>query len=155
MSTHELHLFILRAVQDDSGFYKNALQELAQREDLSMPVYKIIKSGALHMPTFFSYVEIEGEKFYGKAGKSKKEAELKSARAAYTVLMERKSIHSFYRLPLPLFWAPKTLVFWLISPAFMNIWLEDKFPFKNLRFITATSSLEQAYWKIRGGPSDH
>ncbi|XP_052311543.1 double-stranded RNA-binding protein 1-like [Populus trichocarpa] len=74
---------------DDSGFYKNALQELAQREDLSMPVYKIIKSGALHMPTFFSYVEIEGEKFYGKAGKSKKEAELKSARAAYTVLMER------------------------------------------------------------------
>jgi hypothetical protein len=96
MSTHELHLFILCAVQDDSGFYKNALQELAQREDLSMPVYKIIKSGALHMPTFFSYVEIEGEKFYGKAGKSKKEAELKSARAAYTVLMERKSIHSFY-----------------------------------------------------------
>ncbi|KAI5577757.1 hypothetical protein BDE02_09G135700 [Populus trichocarpa] len=76
-------------LEDDSGFYKNALQELAQREDLSMPVYKIIKSGALHMPTFFSYVEIEGEKFYGKAGKSKKEAELKSARAAYTVLMER------------------------------------------------------------------
>jgi hypothetical protein len=96
MSTHELRLFILCAVQDDSGFYKNALQELAQREDLSMPFYKIIKSGALHMPTFFSYVEIEGEKFYGKAGKSKKEAELKSARAAYTVLMERKSIHSFY-----------------------------------------------------------
>jgi len=96
MSTHELRLLILCAVQDDSGFYKNALQELAQREDLSMPFYKIIKSGALHMPTFFSYVEIEGEKFYGKAGKSKKEAELKSARAAYTVLMERKSIHSFY-----------------------------------------------------------
>ncbi|CAK7329246.1 unnamed protein product [Dovyalis caffra] len=76
-------------IEEDFGFYKNALQELAQREDLSMPVYKIIKSGAPHMPTFFSFVEMEGEKFYGKAGKSKKEAELKAAKAAYTFLMER------------------------------------------------------------------
>ncbi|KAF9676297.1 hypothetical protein SADUNF_Sadunf09G0124200 [Salix dunnii] len=41
--------------------------ELAQREDLSMPVYKIIKYGALQIPTFFSNVEIEGEEFYGKS----------------------------------------------------------------------------------------
>ncbi|KAH7561351.1 hypothetical protein JRO89_XS10G0215000 [Xanthoceras sorbifolium] len=74
---------------DDSGFYKSILQELTQREDLSKPVYKTIKSGAPHMPTFFSTVELEGEVFYGKAGRYKKEAEIKAAKVAYTSLIER------------------------------------------------------------------
>ncbi|KAL5765351.1 hypothetical protein ACOSP7_015968 [Xanthoceras sorbifolium] len=75
--------------EDDSGFYKSILQELTQREDLSKPVYKTIKSGAPHMPTFFSTVELEGEVFYGKAGRYKKEAEIKAAKVAYTSLIER------------------------------------------------------------------
>ncbi|GKV49925.1 hypothetical protein SLEP1_g56646 [Rubroshorea leprosula] len=73
----------------DSGFYKNLLQELTQKENLSMPAYKTIKSGTLQMPTFVSSVEVEGELFYGKAGKSKKEAETKAAEAACTILKER------------------------------------------------------------------
>ncbi|GLU19070.1 hypothetical protein SLE2022_353370 [Rubroshorea leprosula] len=82
----------------DSGFYKNLLQELTQKESLSRLVYKTTKSGASHQPTFFSSVEVEGKLFYGKAGKSKKEAEAKAAEVACTILKEdvtiNKSINS-------------------------------------------------------------
>ncbi|KAK1588857.1 hypothetical protein Q3G72_027911 [Acer saccharum] len=71
------------------GFYKSLLQELTQREDLSKPVYKTIQSGEPHMPTFSSTVEVEGEFFYGKTGRSKKEAEIKAAKVAYTCLIDR------------------------------------------------------------------
>ncbi|KAJ0021432.1 hypothetical protein Pint_31568 [Pistacia integerrima] len=74
--------------EEDYGFYKNLLQEFCQREDLSMPEYKTKKSGASHMPTFFCTVDVEGEVFYGKAGKSKKVAEIKAAKVAYTALIE-------------------------------------------------------------------
>ncbi|KAK2640909.1 hypothetical protein Ddye_022672 [Dipteronia dyeriana] len=77
------------AANDDCGFYKSLLQELTQREDLSKPVYKTIKSGEPHIPTFSSTVEVEGELFYGKTGRSKKEAEIKAAKVAYTFLIER------------------------------------------------------------------
>ncbi|KAK3205518.1 hypothetical protein Dsin_019564 [Dipteronia sinensis] len=75
--------------EDECGFYKSLLQELTQREDLSKPVYKTIKSGEPHMPTFSSTVEVEGELFYGKTGRTKKEAEIKAAKVAYTCLIER------------------------------------------------------------------
>ncbi|KAK4856665.1 hypothetical protein QYF36_019857 [Acer negundo] len=77
------------AANDDCSFYKSLLQELTQREDLSKPVYKTIKSGEPHMPTFSSTVEVEGEFFYGKTGRSKKEAEIKAAKVAYTCLIDR------------------------------------------------------------------
>ncbi|XVF69326.1 hypothetical protein PTKIN_Ptkin11bG0071800 [Pterospermum kingtungense] len=82
------------AQEVDFGFYKNLLQELAQREELSIPVYKTEKCGLPHRPTFFSGVEVEGEVFYGKGAKSKKEAEINAAKVAYTNLTERLQVWS-------------------------------------------------------------
>uniref|UniRef100_A0A7N2KMQ4 DRBM domain-containing protein n=1 Tax=Quercus lobata TaxID=97700 RepID=A0A7N2KMQ4_QUELO len=76
----------------DFGLYKNLLQELAQQEGFSIPIYKTTKSGELHLPTFYSNVEVEGEIFRGKEGKSKKQAELNAAKVAYSILKERKSL---------------------------------------------------------------
>ncbi|XP_062082401.1 double-stranded RNA-binding protein 1-like isoform X2 [Humulus lupulus] len=77
--------------EDESRVYKNLLQELVQRENLSTPVYKTIKHGEPHKPIFFTSVELDGEIFHGKAAKSKKQAELNAARAAYVALKERGS----------------------------------------------------------------
>ncbi|KAF3439514.1 hypothetical protein FNV43_RR17792 [Rhamnella rubrinervis] len=78
--------------EDESGLYKKLLQELAKRECLCMPTYRTTKSGAYHRtPTFFSTVEVEGEMFYGTAGKSVKQAELSAAMVAYKSLIERRS----------------------------------------------------------------
>ena len=44
------------------------------------------------MPTFYSNVEVGGEIFRGKEGKSKKQAELNAAKVAYSILKERKSL---------------------------------------------------------------
>lgn len=68
------------------------MQELAQQEGFSIPIYKTTKSGELHLPTFYSNVEVEGEIFRGKEGKSKKQAELNAAKVAYSILKERKSL---------------------------------------------------------------
>ncbi|KAL6202648.1 hypothetical protein ACLB2K_026354 [Fragaria x ananassa] len=73
--------------QDDEPghLYKNLLQELAQREGS----YTTVNWGASHMPTFSSTVDVEGEKFCGHVRKSKKQAELSAAKAAYTAFQER------------------------------------------------------------------
>ncbi|POO01441.1 Double-stranded RNA-binding domain containing protein [Trema orientale] len=81
----------LMSLLDESRAYKNLLQELVQREDLSIPVYKTTKCGEPHKPIFFSTVELGGEIFHGKAAKSKKQAEQDAARAAYIALNERGS----------------------------------------------------------------
>ncbi|KAH9741975.1 Double-stranded RNA-binding protein 1 [Citrus sinensis] len=77
------------AAKDDGVFYKNVLHELSLREGLPVPLYETIKCGAPHMPTFISMVEVDGEVFYGKAGRTKKKAEMKAAKVAYTALIER------------------------------------------------------------------
>jgi dsRNA-specific ribonuclease len=78
--------------------YKNLLQEFAQCEGLSMPIYKTTKAGPFdHMPTFTSTVEIKGKIFEGKEGKTKKQAELKAAKVAYYVLKHSKSLVLLYR----------------------------------------------------------
>ncbi|XVE59729.1 hypothetical protein DITRI_Ditri05aG0069700 [Diplodiscus trichospermus] len=78
----------------DFGLYKNLLQELTQREELSTPEYRTMKCGLPHRPTFFSSVEVEGEVFYGKGGASKKEAEINAAKFAFTNLSERLQVRS-------------------------------------------------------------
>ncbi|XVF19555.1 hypothetical protein REPUB_Repub11eG0121600 [Reevesia pubescens] len=82
------------AQEVDLGFYKNLLQELSRREEFSIPEYKTMKCGLPHRPTFFSSVEVEGEVFYGKGAKSKKEAEINAAKIAYTNLTERLPVKS-------------------------------------------------------------
>ncbi|XP_058105811.1 double-stranded RNA-binding protein 1-like isoform X2 [Magnolia sinica] len=76
--------------EDDAGFCKNLLQELAQKEGFSLPVYKTVRSGLPHLPTFFSTVEIEGEVFSGKAAKTKKQAEMIAAKVAWSCLKEHR-----------------------------------------------------------------
>lgn len=77
--------------QEDSVFYKNVLRDLAQNELLCTPTYETVKCGPSHMPTFFSTVEVNEESFNGKAGKSKKQAEMKAAKVAYAAFKDCKS----------------------------------------------------------------
>ncbi|XP_048439684.1 double-stranded RNA-binding protein 1-like isoform X2 [Pyrus x bretschneideri] len=77
--------------EDDSGLFKNLLQELIQKEGFSIPVYSSRISGKPHVPIFVSSVEIEGETFMGQEARSKKQAELSAAKVAYHTLRERKS----------------------------------------------------------------
>lgn len=80
-------------VQIDARLYKNLLQELAQSEGFTLPEYKTEKCGPPHKLTFFSTVEVEGEIFRGKGGKSHKLAEQNAAKVAYMAFVERKSLN--------------------------------------------------------------
>ncbi|GFZ09312.1 hypothetical protein Acr_20g0011200 [Actinidia rufa] len=86
--------------KDDSGLYKNLLQELAQKKGLHIPKYATTNSGPPHMPSFVSTVEIGGQSFEGKAAKSKKQAETNAAKIAYSGLQEPKESVSSGRASL-------------------------------------------------------
>ncbi|XP_057466720.1 double-stranded RNA-binding protein 1-like [Actinidia eriantha] len=86
--------------EDDSGLYKNLLQELAQKKGLHIPKYATTNSGPPHMPSFVSTVEIGGQSFEGKAAKSKKQAETNAAKIAYSGLQEPKESVSSGRASL-------------------------------------------------------
>ncbi|CAL0299223.1 unnamed protein product [Lupinus luteus] len=77
--------------EDQTGLYKNLLQEFAQKEGFRLPSYNTNRYGESHMPTFVSQVEIEGESFTGQEAKSKKQAETSAAKVAYMTLKERKA----------------------------------------------------------------
>ncbi|XP_030942713.1 double-stranded RNA-binding protein 1-like [Quercus lobata] len=78
------------AKEDNSGLYKNILQELVQKEGFSLPVYDTNRSGEGHEAIFVSTVEIR-EVFKGHEARTKKQAEMNAAKIAYTTLKERKS----------------------------------------------------------------
>ncbi|KAL1291997.1 uncharacterized protein [Arachis hypogaea] len=88
-------------IQDNSVLYKNLLQELVQKEGFSLPSYNTERSGEAHIPTFISYVEVEGKVFTGQEAKTKKQAEMNAAKVAYTTLKEQKG-KSEQRSLLPL-----------------------------------------------------
>ncbi|KAK7844734.1 double-stranded rna-binding protein 4 [Quercus suber] len=94
VQTFESPMFFKTLKGAEQAAAKAALirHELAQQEGFSIPIYNTTKSGELHMPTFYSNVEVEGEIFRGKEGKSKKQAELNAAKVAYSILKERKSL---------------------------------------------------------------
>ena len=70
--------------------YKSKLQELTQKNNKSIPTYKLIsKQGIAHEPTFEIMVELEGISAYGK-GRSKKVAEQNAASALYYMIVENK-----------------------------------------------------------------
>lgn len=77
--------------EDDNVFYKNLLQELAQKEGFDFPVYSTNTSGLSHMPTFVTTVETGGEFFTGDEANTKKQAEMSAAKVAYVTLKERKT----------------------------------------------------------------
>ncbi|KAL2939540.1 Double-stranded RNA-binding protein 4 [Bienertia sinuspersici] len=78
--------------EEDPAFYKNRLQELAQKEYSCLPTYATIRSGPPHISIFSSTVEINGESFAGEEAKSKKLAEMNAAKVAYIALRERKTL---------------------------------------------------------------
>lgn len=77
---------ILYMMKDETGIYKNLLQETARRAGLKLPVYTIVRSGPGHVPTFTCSVELAGMNFNGEAAKTKKQAEKNAAIAAWSAL---------------------------------------------------------------------
>lgn len=73
-------------VLDETGIYKNLLQETAHRAGLNLPVYTTVRSGPGHVPTFTCTVELAGMNFTGESAKTKKQAEKNAAIAAWSAL---------------------------------------------------------------------
>ncbi|KAL5202310.1 hypothetical protein ABZP36_013262 [Zizania latifolia] len=75
-------------VLDETGIYKNLLQETAHRAGLKLPVYTTIRSGPGHTPVFTCTVELAGMTFTGNPGKTKKQAQKNAAMAAWSELKQ-------------------------------------------------------------------
>ncbi|KAL6521247.1 HLA class II histocompatibility antigen, DR beta 4 chain [Orobanche gracilis] len=75
-------------IQEDGGLYKSLLQALAQKRGLLPPSYATVKLGLSHRPLFSSIVELGGHEYRGAESKTKKQAEMNAAKAAYCALME-------------------------------------------------------------------
>ncbi|KAL3630866.1 Double-stranded RNA-binding protein [Castilleja foliolosa] len=73
-------------VLDETGVYKNLLQETAHRAGLKLPLYTTIRSGPGHVPVFTSTVELAGLSFTGEPAKTKKQAEKNAAITAWSAL---------------------------------------------------------------------
>ncbi|XP_062105388.1 double-stranded RNA-binding protein 3-like [Humulus lupulus] len=81
-------------VLDETGIYKNLLQETAHRAGLRLPVYTTVRSGPGHVPTFACTVELAGMTFTGESAKTKKQAEKNAAIAAWSALNQMPKLGS-------------------------------------------------------------
>ncbi|KMT09645.1 hypothetical protein BVRB_6g130970 [Beta vulgaris subsp. vulgaris] len=79
-------------VLDETGVYKNLLQETAHKAGLNLPVYTTIRTGPGHIPTFTCTVELAGMSFTGESAKTKKQAEKNAAIAAWSSLKKMPSL---------------------------------------------------------------
>ncbi|KAG4188989.1 hypothetical protein ERO13_A08G198300v2 [Gossypium hirsutum] len=75
-------------ILDETGVYKNLLQEIAQRVGAPLPQYTTFRSGLGHLPIFTGTVELAGITFTGESAKNKKQAEKNAAMAAWTSLKQ-------------------------------------------------------------------
>ncbi|KAL5663652.1 hypothetical protein ACJX0J_023760, partial [Zea mays] len=73
---------------DETGVYKNLLQEVAQRVGAPLPLYTTERSGLGHLPVFTCTVELAGITFAGDPAKNKKQAEKNAASAAWSALKQ-------------------------------------------------------------------
>ncbi|KAJ0093115.1 hypothetical protein Patl1_25577 [Pistacia atlantica] len=73
-------------VLDETGVYKNLLQETAHRAGLKLPVYTTVRSGPGHFPVFSSIAELAGMSFTGEPAKTKKQAQKNAALTAWSAL---------------------------------------------------------------------
>ncbi|MBA0859096.1 hypothetical protein Goshw_003265 [Gossypium schwendimanii] len=73
-------------ILDETGVYKNLLQETAHRAGLNLPVYTTIRSGPGHVPTFSCMVELGGMSFSGEPARTKKKAQKNAAMSAWSAL---------------------------------------------------------------------
>ncbi|XP_044465809.1 double-stranded RNA-binding protein 5-like isoform X2 [Mangifera indica] len=81
-------------VLDETGIYKNLLQETAHRAGLNLPVYTTVRSGPGHVPIFTCSVELAGMSFTGEPAKTKKQAEKNAAIAAWSALKRMPNLDS-------------------------------------------------------------
>ncbi|KAG7969018.1 hypothetical protein I3843_07G009400 [Carya illinoinensis] len=84
-------------VLDETGVYKNLLQETAHRAGLKLPVYTTVRSGPGHVPTFSCTVELAGMSFTGEPARTKKQAQKNAAMAAWSALRKLSQSHSSSR----------------------------------------------------------
>ncbi|KAK3039112.1 hypothetical protein RJ639_028858 [Escallonia herrerae] len=84
-------------VLDETGVYKNLLQETAHRAGLKLPVYTTVRSGPGHVPVFTCTVELAGMNFIGEPAKTKKQAEKNAAIAAWSSLKRIPNLGSLPR----------------------------------------------------------
>ncbi|CAO2814339.1 unnamed protein product [Amaranthus hypochondriacus] len=75
-------------ILDETGVYKNLLQEISQRVGAPLPHYTIYRSGLGHQPVFTGKVELAGIIFTGDPAKNKKQAEKNAALAAWQSLKQ-------------------------------------------------------------------
>lgn len=75
-------------ILDETGVYKNLLQEIAQRVGAPLPQYTTYRSGLGHQPVFTGTVELAGITFTGEHAKNKKQAEKNAALAAWSSLKQ-------------------------------------------------------------------
>ncbi|KAL7148615.1 hypothetical protein ABFS83_06G190500 [Erythranthe nasuta] len=73
-------------ILDETGVYKNLLQEVSQRVGASLPAYTTFRTGLGHLPVFTGTVELAGVIFTGEPAKNKKQAEKNAAMAAWLSL---------------------------------------------------------------------
>lgn len=73
-------------ILDETGVYKNLLQEISRRVGAPLPSYTTIRSGLGHQPVFTCNVELAGISFTGGPAKNKKQAEKNAAMAAWNLL---------------------------------------------------------------------
>ncbi|XP_058103023.1 double-stranded RNA-binding protein 3-like [Magnolia sinica] len=81
-------------VLDETGVFKNLLQETAHRAGLNLPVYTTVRSGPGHLPVFTCTVELAGMNFTGEPAKTKKQAEKNAAMAAWSSLKQLPNLGS-------------------------------------------------------------
>ncbi|OIV95137.1 hypothetical protein TanjilG_21527 [Lupinus angustifolius] len=80
-------------VLDETGVYKNLLQETAHRAGLNLPVYTTVRFGPGHVPNFSCTVEIAGLHFSGDPARTKKQAQKNAASAAWSALRKLSENH--------------------------------------------------------------
>ncbi|KAG6410118.1 hypothetical protein SASPL_128167 [Salvia splendens] len=73
-------------ILDETGVYKNLLQEVSQRVGATLPAYSTFRTGLGHLPIFTCTVELAGVIFTGVLAKNKKQAEKNAAMAAWLCL---------------------------------------------------------------------
>ncbi|CAH9077295.1 unnamed protein product [Cuscuta europaea] len=74
-------------VLDETGVYKNLLQEVSQRVAAPLPAYTTYRSGLKgHLPLFRCTVVLAGVTFTGEPAKNKKQAEKNAAMSAWSSL---------------------------------------------------------------------
>ncbi|KAL2549590.1 Double-stranded RNA-binding protein 2 [Forsythia ovata] len=126
-------------ILDETGVYKNLLQEVSQRVGSSLPAYTTFRSGLGHLPVFTGTVELAGVIFTGEPAKNKKQAEKNAAMSAWLSLkslvqqFESSSSEKTQKDELEHMTAARALQKYLIKAKLAKLSFPIKFPTPNPR----------------------